>query len=96
MLGLCRGGDVSYTKDIGQLLSAVSRDVWADKSICGLLYDIYPWHGYSSIAVQTRSCPESDPACWKYFDAARSDGELLDREFRAYSRKQDPVHECHV
>jgi hypothetical protein len=80
---------MSFKEDIEKLISQVPAEVWKDRTICGLLYDIFPWHGYSSVSVQTRQCDEHDPASWKYFEISESNGEFLKSEFSEYNKSPD-------
>jgi hypothetical protein len=82
---------MGFKEDIEKLVAQVPVEAWKDRSICGLLYDIFPWHGYSSLSLQTRQCDEYDPASWKYFEISKSKGEFLKLEFSEYNKSPDAL-----
>ena len=81
----------NFKFDIEKLVSSVPNHIWQDKTLCGLLYDIFPWHGYSAISLQTNKCNERDPASWKYFEVSKSNGKLLESEFSTYNKNPNAI-----
>jgi hypothetical protein len=73
-----------FVLEIEYLLQKVPAEVWADGSLRGLLYDFLPWHGMSSIAIQAAEDDPHDPASWKYYDCADSDGSRIREEVALY------------
>ena len=80
---------MSYRSDIDSLIGSIDKEIWADKTINGIQYDVYPWHGYTAISIQTRLDDEYDVASWKYFECAKTDGESLKAEFEKYQENYD-------
>jgi hypothetical protein len=74
----------NFVVEIEHLLQKVPAAVWADDSLRGLLYDFLPWHGTSSIAIQTAEDDPHDPASWKYYDCADSDASRIREEVALY------------
>jgi hypothetical protein len=74
----------SFRREIEKLLSEVPTEQWADKSICGVLYDFIPWHRRSSVTIQTRDDDPHDIAAWKYYFSAESDGSLIRDQHAAW------------
>ncbi|MFC4877225.1 hypothetical protein [Microbulbifer halophilus] len=66
-------------------------EAWQDKTVSGVLYDVFPWHEYSAISFQTRECDGTDPASWKYFEVAKSSGEFLALEFANYEKDESAL-----
>jgi len=80
---------MSYRSDIDSLIGLIDKEIWSDKTINGLQYDIYPWHGYTAVSIQTRSDDEHDVASWNYFECAKSDASALRAEFSIYQESYD-------
>ncbi len=74
----------NFVLEIEYLLEQVPSEVWDDTKICGLMYDLLPWHEFSSIAIQTSDDDKHDPADWKYYDCTRSDCSRIKRELSRY------------
>ncbi|RJG48206.1 hypothetical protein [Motilimonas pumila] len=83
---------MGYRNDINKLIKSIDKNILNDKSINGIQYDIYPWHGYSAISLMTRADCELDVASWKYFECCKSTGEELSNEFDTYLELNDRHH----
>lgn len=78
-----------FVQEIGNLLDEVPAEQWADQSLLGIRYDFCPWHRMSSLTIQTYDDDPHDPASWKYYFSAESDGSLLDEEYAAWHNEQN-------
>jgi hypothetical protein len=89
--GLREEGKVreNFVREIEYLLSEVPKGQWEDPGICGVMYDLIPWHKMSSLTVQTREDDPHDPADWKYYFSAESDTSRIKEEIAQYQKTND-------
>ncbi len=79
----------NFVVEIEHLLQQVPSAIWADHSVCGLMFDFIPWHGHSGISIQTRADDQYDPASWKYFNSIEAKCSQLSREVALYRQAAD-------
>lgn len=79
----------NFVSEIEHLLTEVPEEQWRDPGVCGLMYDLLPWHRMSSVTVQTREDDPHDPAAWKYYFSAESDTSRISSEIEEYLRTRD-------
>jgi hypothetical protein len=76
----------NFVREIKHLLEQVPAEQWQDPSICGLQYDLLPWHRMSSVTVRVREDDIDDPGGWKYYFSSESDCSLIHDELELYSQ----------
>lgn len=76
----------NFKREIEYLLSEVPPEQWQDPTIRGILYEITPWHGTSSVTVQTAADDPSDIGGWTYYFSADSDGSRIQEEIRQFQQ----------
>lgn len=79
----------NFVREIEYLLSVVPDEQWKDPNICGLMYELLPWHTMSSITIQTRDDNPRDTAGWKYYFSAESDTSRISDEIAEYQKVND-------
>lgn len=79
----------NFVREIEYLLEQVPSEQWQDPSICGIQYDLLPWHRLSTVTVQVREDDVRDPGGWKYYYSADSDTTRIQAELAEYSQSSD-------
>lgn len=79
----------NFVKEIEYLLDRIPKEQWEDKGICGLMYDLTPWHKKSSATIQTRDDDPHDVAAWKYYWSAESNASRISQEIEWYLSARD-------
>ena len=79
----------NFVSEIEYLLSEVPKEQWKDPGICGVRYELLPWHTMSSVTIQTREDDVRDPAGWKYYFSAESDTSRIKKEIAKYQDCDD-------
>lgn len=79
----------NFMREIEHLLEQVPTEQWQDPSICGVQYDLLPWHRMSSLTVRVEADEIDDLGGWKYYFSAESDGSLIRDELGSYSLAGD-------
>ena len=77
-----------FVGEIKHLLSEVPQALWADDSVCGLMYDFLPWYDISAVSVQTLGDDAGDPAAWQYYNCVQSDCSRLADIVSSYESSQ--------
>jgi hypothetical protein len=74
----------NFLRELEYLLGEVPAEQWRDPDIRGVRYSFLPWHKMSSVTVQTAADNPRDPAGWKYYFSAESDGSRIRDEIALY------------
>ena len=74
----------NFLRELEYLLGEVPPEQWRDPEIRGVRYEFLPWHGMSSVTVQTADDEPRDPGAWKYYFSAESDGSRIRDEITLY------------
>ena len=76
----------NFRREIEYLLDEVPPEQWQEPDICGVRYEFLPWHGMSSVTVQRAEDNPRDPAPWKHYFSAESDGSRIRAQIDLYDQ----------
>lgn len=79
----------NFVREIKHLLAKVPAEQWAGTDVCGLMYELLPWHNMSSVTVQTREDDPHDTAAWRHYFSAESDTSRIRQEIEHYRTAND-------
>ena len=79
----------NFVHEIKHLLEEIPAEQWQDPSICGVRYELLPWHRMSSVTIQIREDDVHDPGGWNYYYSAESDVTRIQKELAEYLERPD-------
>lgn len=88
----------NFAREIEYLLREVPAEQWQSSEppfVRGIMYEFIPWHGSSSVTIQTTDDRPGDFGSWKYYFSADSDGSRIRSEIERYRQADDPTLEYH-
>lgn len=88
----------NFAAEIEYLLRNVPAEQWQASQppfVCGIMYEFTPWHGSSTVTIQTTDDTPGDFGSWKYYFSADSDSSRIKSEIEQYRQAANGKLEYH-